>query len=70
MKYFSFDVIYNNCPDVFTYYFRAKSLEEVARATGFPAGQITERTHADIRAASERGAHIDTVVHGRLIECA
>ena len=68
MNYYSFDVNYNNCPDVFTYYFRAKSAEQVAKATGFPIAQITKRTHAEIQAASLRGKHIDTVVRGRLIE--
>ena len=68
MNYYSFDVNYNNCPDVFTYYFRAKSAEQVAKATGIPAERITQRTHADIKAASAQGKHIDLVVNGRLIE--
>ena len=68
MKYYSFDVNYNNCPDVFTYYFRAKSAEQVAKATGVPVGEITQRTHHEIQRASLRGKHIDTVVRGRLIE--
>ena len=68
MKYYSFDVSYNNCPEVFTYYFRAKSVEQVAKATGIPTCRISERTNAEIRNASLSGAHIDTVVRGRLIE--
>lgn len=68
MNYYSFDVNYNNCPDVFTYYFRAKSAAQVAKATGVPATQISRRTRAEVRSASLRGKHIDTVVRGRLIE--
>ena len=68
MNYYSFDVNYNNCPDVFTYYFRAKSAEQVAKATGVSASKITRRTREEVKAASLRGKHIDTVVRGRLVE--
>ena len=67
-KYFMFDVNYNNCPDVFTYYFKAKNLREVSKATGVDPEYIFECNMGHIRAAIRRGSHIDIVINGRLIE--
>lgn len=64
MRYYSFDVNYNNEPDVFTYYFRARSASEVSRATGVNIDLIFECTSEE----AHRSRHIDTVVNGRLIE--
>ena len=68
MNYYSFDVNYNNCPDVFTYYFRAKSDAEVSKATGVPTDLITQLSQREISEVRRRKSHIDTVVHGRLVE--
>ncbi len=68
MNYYSFDVVYKDCPEVFTYYFRAKSVEQVAKATGVGIERVVERTENDIKEAARRGLHIDTVVRGRLVE--
>ena len=67
-KYYMFDVSYNNCPDVFTYYFKAKNMREVAKATGIDAEFISECGENDIRRAITLGKHIDIVINGRLIE--
>ena len=67
-KYFMFDVNYNNCPDIFTYYFKSKNLREVSKATGVDAEYITECNMDDIRTAISHGRHIDIVINGRLIE--
>lgn len=69
-KYFSFDVNYNNCPDTFTYYFRAKSDAQVAKATGVSIDRISACSTAEIAEARRLGKHIDTVVRGRLVETA
>ncbi len=66
-KYFSFDVNYGG-PDVFTYYFKADSEEEVSRATGVGLEYIFERGREEILDAIMRRVHIDTVRNGRLIE--
>lgn len=68
MNYYSFDVNYQDCPETFTYYFRAKSGEQVAKATGVDIRRVVERTEQDITDAARRGMHIDTVVRGRLVE--
>lgn len=68
MKYFCFDVNYDNGPDVFEYFFRAKSEEEVSEATGVALEYIYPATEAAIQAARRHGRHIDTVINGRLIE--
>lgn len=68
MRYYSFEVNYNNCPETFTYYFRAKSGEQVAKATGVDIRRVVERTEHDINEAMRHGQHIDTVVRGRLVE--
>ena len=66
-KFFSIEVNYNNCPDVFTYYFRAKSAREVSKATGIATDRIRECSRAVIAKLAPH-THIDTVVNGRLIE--
>lgn len=68
LKYYSFGVNYNNCPDVFEYIFKATSAEEVSRATGVDVEYISRCTMADIDSAIRRGKHIDTVINGRLID--
>ena len=68
MNYYSFDVNYNNCPDTFTYYFRATSEDEVAEATGIDVEYITKCSKKEIQRAAKAGKHIDTVIHGRLVE--
>lgn len=67
-KYFSFDVNYENSPDVYTYYFKAKSAGEVARATGVSLEYIGQCSADEITSAIKHGKHIDIVVSGRLIE--
>ena len=67
MNYYSFDVNYNNCPDVFTYYFRAKSEADVAKATGVDIGRISPVGKPEMHEIRRRGMHIDTVGHGRLV---
>ena len=68
MNIYSCEVNYNNCPDVFVYYFRAKSKDDVSKATGIPASRFNQCTRDEIHTAHKLGRHIDTVVRGRLIE--
>lgn len=68
MNYYCFGVNYENSPDVYEYFFRAKTVEEVSRATGVDLEYISECSLPDIQSAIKRGRHIDTIVHGRLIE--
>ena len=67
-KYYSFDVNYNNEPDVFTYYFKARSSSEVARATGIELDCISECSDTEITNAIKHHKHIDIVINGRLID--
>ena len=67
MNYYSFDVNYNNCPDVFTYIFRAKSESEVAKATGVDTERIFRMSPSEVKEAHRQRKHIDTVVRGRLV---
>lgn len=66
--YYCFDVNYENTPDVYTYYFKAKSAKEVARATGVILQTIRKCSDEEITSAIKHGKHIDIVVSGRLIE--
>lgn len=68
MKYFSFGVNYNNEPDVYEYFFRAKDEHEVSEATGVDPEYISPCSMDDIRAAIRHGKHIDTVINVRLVE--
>ena len=67
-KYFCFGVNYDNCPDTYDYFFKAESAEDVSRATGVDLEYISPCTMADISAAIRHRRHIDTVIHGRLVE--
>ena len=67
-NYYSFDVNYNNEPDVYTYYFKARSEKEVARATGVDIECISKCSDEEITRAIRHGKHIDIVVSGKLIE--
>lgn len=67
-NYYSFDVNYDNSPDVYTYYFKARSSKEVARATGVALEYISQCSADEINSAIKHGKHIDIVVSGRLIE--
>lgn len=67
-KYYMFDVNYNNVPETFTYYFKAKNMREVSKATGVHVEFISECPDATIRNAISNGKHIDIVINGRLIE--
>lgn len=67
-SYYSFDVNYDNGPDVYTYYFKARSAKEVARATGVELDIISKCSDEEITHAIKHGKHIDIVVSGRLIE--
>ena len=68
MKYFCFGVNYNNEPDVYEYFFRAKDEHEVSEATGVDPEYINPCSMDEIRAAIRHGKHIDTVINGRLVE--
>ena len=67
-NYYSFDVNYNTEPDVYTYYFKARSAKEVARATGVDVELISKCNEEEITRAIRHGKHIDVVVSGKLIE--
>lgn len=67
-KYFCFGVNYDNGPDVYEYFFKAKSIEEVSQATGVDREYIYPCTIAAIGNAIKRRKHIDTVINGRLVE--
>ena len=67
-KYFCFGVNYNNVPEVYEYFFKAKSADEVSKATGVDVEYINPCTMADIHSAIRRNKHIDTVINGRLVE--
>lgn len=67
-KYFSFLVNYNNCPDVYEYFFKAKTSKEVARATGTDLALISECSAEEISNAIRHRKHIDIVINGRLVE--
>ena len=67
-KYYSFDVNYNNEPDVYTYYFKARSSADVARATGVELSCISECSDSEIASAIRHHKHIDIVISGRLID--
>ena len=66
-KYYKFDVNYGE-PDVFTYYFKARSSSDVARATGVELSCISECSDTEIAIAIRHHKHIDIVINGRLID--
>ena len=51
-----------------TFAVKTKSAEDVSRATGVDLEYIYPCTMADISAAIRHRRHIDTVIHGRLVE--
>ena len=67
-RYFSFDVNYDNGPDTYRYYFKARSAKDVARATGVDLEYISECSADEITNAIKRRKHIDVVISGRLVE--